>query len=121
MTDLGITKLCADARGYAVQTIQGSPASKDSPCPDFSKGLRVWSEEKGVFSFAPLHDDAQNAQLEWWLIERGKLVFDWRAGFMWFTPRSVKESGAGQEIEFLNIVSKRRAICLCVAKIQANK
>ena len=96
MTDLEITKLCAEAMGV-----------------DFSKGyatlMCMECDEYGI-TYAPLHDDAQAMAL----VKKFKLwIEQWEDGTCSvFGKRKMMDADSSD----LN-----RAICECVAKMQAAK
>jgi len=100
MTDLEMTKLCAEAMEYEILPYQAGYI--------FIKRLR-----RGEQEYKPLHDNAQCFALALWLSMRGTLSFSMRSiiftvektrGTMyWTTPDNE---------------AKRRAIVECVAKIQ---
>lgn len=102
MTDLEITKLCAEAMGLPTDVAQSDETGPYLKCSRYHR-------------YQPLYDDAQNAQLEWWLIQRGRFEID-NGGFAYYSP------GIGTlTFNTPTIEAKRRAICECVAKLQSPK
>ena len=97
MTDLEITKLCAEAMGV-----------------DFSKGFgTITCKECGEIGipYDPLHDDAQAMAL----VKKFQLQVDWSAGdLVWINNR--RGSYAKADPADLN-----RAICECVANMEKAK
>ena len=94
MTDLEITRLCAEAMGY---TKWGAHFGE---MPGFTK-------ETGVYD--PLHDDAQAMAL----LSRFRLAVIWIGIDVGW--RALDGKLTGESIDL------RRAICLVVAKMQAAK
>ena len=98
MTDLELIKKCADRMEIAM----------------------VWDDGGWVYSehYNPLCNDAQNAQLEWLLLEReGRLTFR-TIGPPTMTYEcpygSVYKNVTGR----VTLAGKRRFICECVAKLE---
>lgn len=103
MTDLEINKLCAEAMGYELNL--DAPVHHDGT---------MWN---------PLRYDAQAMALEDWLIEHGAiLTYGLSLGgnqrVMWFLP--VGQDGGAWMWFIKDKQARRRAICLCVAKMQQN-
>ena len=105
MTDLEITKLCAEAMGYHSFT---SPQT----------GELIFQQDKPQaivqFSYDPLHDDAQVMALEDWLVERGVLQYGKHWLMFWL--------GGDSYHEFLFPLDgskerRRHAICECVVEV----
>ena len=105
MDDVEIIKLCAGAMGFR------SEIAKDDQDRTW---LLVWNGGQVVYD--PLRDDAQNAELEWLLIQHGELAFDGKQMRYWPDPLSdaIKFRADTKE-------AKRRAVCLCVAKMEMAK
>jgi hypothetical protein len=103
MTDLEMTRLCAEAMGWHT----GKLASK-VVCYDVSKSAIIAGNDRGGESvWQPLHDDAQAMAL----VKKFHLCIDICDGDDWMVTDPTKESlGAFWRDENLN-----RAICLCVA------
>jgi len=108
MTDLEITKLCAEAMGYKIVYAD----QKDLPlCVELERGSGV---------YFPLKDDAQAMAL----VKKFKPLMDfiYRRGYVkvWIGEARTKE-GNYQEATVLPDDDLNRAICLCVAKMQQAK
>ena len=101
MTDLEITRLCAEAMG--IQTVVH---------PIRGKIMRHWFWIHNIEqTYDPLHDDAQAMAL----VKKFRLQVDWSAGdLVWVNNR--RESYAKADLADFN-----RAICECVAKMQKAK
>lgn len=112
LTAVEITRICADSMGLRRVTAKsyerfGSTDSRE-----------VWIhmdklKDGSVYHYNPIHDDMQNAQLEWWLIARGQLVFHNNSMRFWPGPE-----GEALRFDCSTIEEKRRAICECVAKLR---
>ena len=109
MTDLEITKLCAEAMGVSViktRAYYGSEADSPESLPEH------WLQEIGVGEwqqYDPLHDDAQAMAL----VKKFKLGIGREDGDdMWAVGRIFIET-INQDLN--------RAICECVAKMQGAK
>ena len=112
MTDLEMTRLCAEAMGLRDITSHDERS--------------VWFYDKGrdsVERYNPLHDDGQAMALEWWLIENcGALHFynDHLLFYPYQAPLG-KFAIKTHSIPYDNAPGKRRAICECVAKMRKAK
>lgn len=104
MTDLEMTRLCAEAMGMEIEreSVDGLYA-RDDP-------RLKWC------IFDPLHDDAQAMALEDWLIERGELIYG--RNTMIFNSYDGIFSA---QYPVMNKQLRRRAIVECVSKMQASK
>ena len=104
MTDLKITKLCAEAMGFIVK---GSTTSGGN-------ALLCYSTQRGHFDYNPLHDDAQAMALVKTIkpcVQPPDVIGDGTWHVWFFTiPNYTAVSG-----------DLNRAICECVAKMQASK
>ena len=107
MTDLEMTKLCAEAMGYVPikSTLQKKGETE----------AKYWKRKDGtemmMSIYRPLHDDAQAMAL----VKRFKLDIHWQiagAVYVCFENRPASIDGSGN----LN-----RAIVQCVAKLQEGK
>src|SRR3990167_10004448 len=108
MTDLEMTRLCAEALDLLVEYDHSGVR------------LLVGNDVGGYnrYDYDPLHDDAQTMALEDWLIERGVLQFSKHWLTFWLGGDHY------HEFQFPLDGSKerrRRAICECVAKMQKPK
>ena len=119
LSDLQITRLCAEAIGYEVEPFEEAGPrhflvrNGDKDCDaDLLYGI---GEGLILPQYDPLHDDAQCMALEDWLIERGYLSF--RRYEMRFNPFT-REITQEQVIACSNKQERRRAICLCVARME---
>ena len=93
MTDLEITRLCAEAMGWEV----------------FEEGGNLW-ERAGLVIYRPLHDDAQAmALVKKFRLSIGTDADQW---YLVLPDYPYKET---------NHADLNRAICECVAKMQAKK
>lgn len=101
MTDLEITKLCAEAMG---KTIIWN---------DYLKLFQTGSGTNNTHHFDPLHDDAQAMAL----VKKFKIALGWNPGWSAFDQSKGKWVYAKDidDRENLNF-----AICLCVADMQAS-
>jgi hypothetical protein len=113
MTDLEITKLCADAMGFRVGTAEEMGADDDE------EGLIVAFEcvlAPGCGAkYDPLHDDAQAMAL----VKRfGLGIYCDEDNGEWGCYKFKEESGPEPDVTNTNL---NRAICECVAKMQVNK
>ena len=130
MTDLEMTRACAEAMGWKhLGAVGVEPPKRGEPDPKglwcLSGGNDWWVNPQGYNVCAPcsgipdpLHDDAQAMALEDWLIERGVLQFSKH----WLTFSLGGDHY--HEFQFPLDGSKerrRRAICECVAKMQKEK
>lgn len=115
MTDLKITKLCAEAMGIRLCKGYSSPHdlyTKDDPrCID---GVEVL--------YRPLRDDAQAMALLVYLVQRGRLVMDGCTGTFMYEP----DDGIGALMVChgpgeLTADRIRQYVCRCVAKMQEAK
>lgn len=98
MTDLEITKLCAEAMGYRIVY----PDQIDLPlCVESSHGSSV---------YYPLHDDAQAMAL----VKIFKLFVNWDNGTCWVMC-------AESDCDSDDHTDLNRAVCECVARMQAAK
>lgn len=106
MTDLEMTKLCAEAMGF-----ESSEWSRFVQHPSPSSVPVRESEDDGYTSFDPLHDDAQAMAL----VKKFNLFinkgFDYMP-FRWFVV-GYRSDGADADLN--------RAIVECVAKMQEGK
>jgi len=100
MTDLEMTRLCAEAMGYTV----GERASTNLL-------LGVWTKEHG--DYHPLYSDAQAMAL----VKRLKMMIGYNNGWL-AQRRDDKGRLIASSYYFLDL---NRAIVECVAKIQAEK
>ena len=103
MTDLEITKLCAEAMRYTI-------------AKEFTELVPLAvrdGRESGAFSYNPLHDDAQAMAL----VKKFRLFtsFETLGGGFWIVG-DVNNDDTQTQCADLN-----RAICECVAKMQAAK
>ena len=106
MTDLEITRLCAEAMGCTVPELKW----------EFGGYVRCRLPDGGWFNANPLHDDAQAMALVFWLAQQGVLSFGTRhllfdysdLGRCWIDYDGTKNG-------------PNRAICECVAKMQKAK
>jgi len=105
MTDLEITRRCAEAMGYTKWSAHHG-------------GLPGFTKETGIYD--PLHDKAQAFELLILLLNSGHrtvLENNAMAGkFYGKAPILVFEDDAVHEIETVDLLM--RAICLCVASMQ---
>ena len=98
MTDLEITRLCAEAMGIVTEIVNDGDVSV------------VWETSHGIYR--PLHDDAQAMAL----VKNFHLTIDtfhdgtWIVGSGWNEPHTQEMSP-----------DLNRAICECVAKMQVAK
>ena len=108
MTDLEITKLCAEAMG--VETHQGATQPDGDPEGVFEPCLFMGRDDL----YDPLHDDAQAMALEDWLTKRGTLVKT-------ATKVTFTHDGTGVTWSWLvfDNAGRRAAVCECVAKMMA--
>ena len=115
LTDLEITRMCAEAMGFTPYRANWGVIQVCS-----ESGIYIVSDrkERRYIEYDPLHDDAQCMALEDWLIERGYLSF--RRYEMRFNPFT-REVTQEQVIAFSNKQERRRAVCLCVAHMQQEK
>ena len=106
MTDLEITRLCAEAMGLEVIPRNISPDGKG--------GLQIHQTEHGPIKwYRPLHDDAQCMAL---VKKFGLAILNddddsWWVGLALDSP----------DTEYAEASDLNRAICECVAKMQAAK
>lgn len=103
MTDLEITKLCAEAMGLTRATWFHWPDKFVTHCDD-----------EGVDQvFNPLHDDAQAMAL----VKKFGLWMETDSSGHWWQTCPTKPTGysSGDKIDL------NRAICECVAKMQLNR
>ena len=102
MTDLEITKLCAEATGY--KNISG---------PQAKRSLVVFNGIHHMV-FDPLHDDAQAMQL----VKKFGLNI---THYYWDDPVVEKIDAHHKEVASAKNADLNRAICECVAKMQQAK
>lgn len=109
MDDLTITRLCAEAMGLELG-------------PDWNQGYVMLGGHSGILpsKYDPLHDDAQAMALVkkfhlelYWIGAEDEDSDEWLV-----SPSTVKLSNCGSDIKNSDL---NRAICECVAKIQASK
>lgn len=100
MTDLEITKLCAEAMGYKI-----------GPHP-FSAYIPVTTHHSPLTGYMPLTDDAQAMAL---VKKLGLRLSPWNADASW----CVQTSASGIDACFSDDLN--RAICECVARLQKGK
>jgi hypothetical protein len=102
MTDLEMTNLCREAIGMENPYHPG----------DTSMGrIQEWNE------YDPLHEDAQAAALDGWLLERGTIK--WYPDCFIFTPTGGTFHDATTfSHDMTKSENRRRARVECVAKIQ---
>ena len=109
MTNLEITKLCAEAMGLVQYQLEG--LGQNSAYGIYA----VNSTDKGYFAYQPLEDDTQAMAL----VEKFGLDLSHDIDKIWTVCRSTpKLSKQGCESEDISL---KRAICLCVAKMQLSK
>lgn len=116
MTDLEMTRLCAQAMGIDVTGTP--PPSLLEPLGSKVRLLHdQWTE------YDPLHDDAQAMALEWWLIENCGALHFYRDHLLFYPYRAPvgKKSIQTQSIPYADAAGKRRSIVECVAKIGEGK
>ena len=110
MTDLEITRLCAEAMGYTFVEEYGWPAGTITYLGDFGEKHYYWR---------PLHDDAQAMAL----VKKFDLYIHpgtLNRETVWHVERiEVLESGAVDDRCCAYAPSLNRAICECVAKMQS--
>ena len=109
MTDLEITRLCAEAMGYTVE-IASRPKLKRhlKPLPKAVWGIGKYDR----LLYDPLHDDAQAMALV------KKLGLDIQQ-FYWDDPLVSKHDAQGELLGEARNADLNSAICECVAKMQA--
>lgn len=105
MTDLEMTKLCAQAIG--VKTFSGSAPRGGGDWPYF-----IPRPGAGAYVYDPLDDDAQAMAL----VKKFHIHIDTLSDGMWSVD--VGWLKPGDEVEDFDL---NRAICECVAKVQAGK
>ena len=108
MTDLEITKACAEAMGYSHHTPKGTDLNPDGKIP-----LSV-EYSGGMMRYDPLHDDAQAMALV------QKLGLDVQH-YYWDNPVVSKHDAHGNLLAEVRNENLSRAICECVAKMQQPK
>ena len=101
MTDLEITKLCAEAMGLTLGQSEG--------CGKYSTGVMCYAEGAYIL-YDPLHDDAQAMVL----VKRQGLHIVWQP----MCPDTWKVDDTTHVAADKDL---NRAICECVAKMQAAK
>ena len=110
MTDLEITKLCAEAMGLQHHV------PRDAFDGEFWVMVIGYSIEDIPFvsRYDPLHDDAQSMALEDWLTKRGTLVKT-------ATKVTFTHDGTGETWSWLvfDNTGRRAAVCECVATMMA--
>ena len=99
MTDLEITRLCAEAMGLLERR--------------YGKNDEVSWVVPGEYD--PLHDDAQAMALEDWLAERGTVVFEY-GHYCHFD--FTNQDGETTHLPCANREQRRRCAVECVAKMQ---
>ena len=106
MSDVEIIKLCAEAMGYSINSYQTRPGIVLTVTPPSRDPQSLSSS----FDYRPLHDDTQAMAL----MKKFGLhpVPEWDEGSSW----TVFGGGYSAMSDDLN-----RAICECVAKMQAEK
>ena len=131
MSDLELTKLCAEAMGWKHLGAIGVPPPKRGESDPkglwcLSGGNDWWLNPEGHRVCGqcssipdPLHDDAQAMALEDWLIERGYLHYE--DGDHLFYSWPLETSAFTFSADFDSKAGRRRAIVECVAKMQAIK
>lgn len=107
MTDLELTRLCAEAMGYEVHEDKGIIYTRGYTKP-----------------FAPLENDAQAMALVFWLAQRGVLVLS--EDRVMFEPAGLKPKYEGGLVRWVFVMrrspkDKRRAIVECVARMQKER
>lgn len=103
MTDLEMTKLCAEAMGFV------EPIYRWQEREDY-----LMDTASCVIAYDPLHDDAQAMEL----VKKFELqisggITEWAVGSREPTFSSIENMACGKNLN--------RAICLCVAKMQTAK
>ena len=141
MTDHEMTKRCAQAMGFFTELVNGE-IHIQCKCIEGNAILRYKNTLTAYWTkhYDPLHDDAQNEQLEFWLIKHGgALTFSEHSNtkltmlymskgtrlFYSVWPKSWnivgKQLFCSVWLKSLGIMGKRRAIVECVAKMQKEK
>ena len=115
MTDLEMTKLCAEAMGWTAEIVSNCVMARI-----------VHREHDGwrgasTFHFEPLTNDAQAMALVFWLADRGEL--DIGASYVRFETKRIKPRHEGDTTCWSFLMhgtpgQKRRAIVECVAKMR---
>jgi len=108
MTDLEITRLCAEAMGYTYRIQNRND--------HYSEAVYITQHGDDCFRYNPLHDDAQAMAL----VKKFQMDVDfctnqWRAS--WYNVRGKECTRWKQAVNN----DLNRAICECVAKMQAEK
>lgn len=103
MTDLELTKACAEAMGYTVNNAHRINRG-DAP------SLGVWTEEHG--HYYPLHSDVQAMAL----VKRFKFGVYW-SGASWLVNQPILPEAQPRYPAYGDNADLNRAICECVAKI----
>lgn len=110
MTDLELTKLCAEAMGYAiVEDFHGFVPPVN--------GIQVEIDKSGVersIRYNPISDDAQAMAL----VKKFKLSIHFDTGLWWVRWLKNIDIGEYQSLEDQDL---NRAICECVAKMQPSR
>ena len=107
MTDLEITKLCAEAMGFHAEYCYGEEVTY----------LLVWVGDDSGKTYNPLHDDAQAMAL----VKKFKV----RLAYLEIREGEVVEAAISMNNEvpysFARSTDLNRAICECVAKMEKAK
>lgn len=111
MQDLEITKLCARAMTLKVRERE---AHSPPPCP-WPVGIRVAKGKKAPFWYSPLYDDKQTMGL----IKTTGLSFKVITGKLYMCGWYDEETR--MFMESASSYSINRAVCECVAKVQAER
>jgi len=103
MTDLELTKACAEAMGYTVNTNRISRAVANT--------LGVWTNEHG--HYYPLFSDVQAMAM----VKKFRLCIHYEDGLdMWCSDGTVAANNLQEPVVYN--ADLNRAICECVAKIK---
>jgi hypothetical protein len=97
MTDLEITRLCAEAMGFEYRVQEKSA--------HYSEGVYSTKYGEDVYRYKPLHDDAQAmALVKRYPVEAFPAIHDYADAHLLGKPYDLN-----------------RAICECVARLQSNR
>lgn len=108
MTDLELTKACAEAMGLTVY-VDGGDLCWLSRTEARNFSGRGFNYRYSV-RYDPLHDDAQRWALLMWLAERGDVTFGQKQ--FWFRPNVSSDTMLWNSTEY------GRALCECVANLK---
>ena len=111
MTDLEITKACAEAMGFVVVAMIDGAVRLSPKCP-YAVGVRIAEGKKAPRWYSPLHDDAKAMALV------KKFQLDIIRGKDEHGTDNVLVSSRKSHAYNSNL---NRAICECVAKMQEKK